>query len=329
MRKPAAAAAVAAALLSACTRGGDAPAAGGAPPGDPPPPAGTPVSVAVVRRATLAVRVTGPGSTVALDLQKVRAPFAGTLSDLPVQDGDRVAAGQLLGHVLSRESAAALEGARAMAREARTPAEREDAARALALAGRSRVEAALRAPAAGVVVSHQASAGTLVARGQEVLAVAAAGSISFVARLVQSDLPRVRSGQPAEVEIPALRATVPGVVHSILASGDAAAFDVPVRIDLRKPPRGVGLFGTARVTVEERAGVPVVPAAAVLRDDVSGTSRLATVTPEGKARWIEVRTGAEQGGEVELLPPAPAEGERVITAGMVGLPEGAPVEVRP
>ena len=327
MRKPFAVAAVA--LLSACTRGGDPPAAGGAPPGDPPPPAGTPVSVSAVRRATLAVRVTGPGSTVALNLQTVRAPFAGTLSDLRVQDGDRVAAGQVLGHVLARESAAALEGARAMAREARTPAEREDAARALELAGRSRVEAALRAPAAGVVVSHQASAGTLVARGQEVLAVAAAGSISFVARLAQSDLARVRPGQPAEVEIPALRATVPGLVHSILAAGDAAAFDVPVRIDLRKPPEGVGLFGTARVTVEERAGVPVVPAAAVLRDDVAGTARVATVTPGGKARWVEVRTGAEQGGEVELLPPAPAEGERVITGGMVGLPEGAPVEVRP
>lgn len=323
----AAAAAALLILLAACSRAGDPPP----PAAGPPPPAGTPVTAVAVRRAALRVEVSGPGSTVALELQQLRAPFAGTLRDLLVQDGDRIRAGQVLGHVLSRESAAAEEGARAMAREARTPGEREEAARALALARGSRVEAALRAPDAGVVVSHQATEGAVVARGQDLLAVAAAGSISFVARMVQSDLPRVRPGQAAAVEIPALRATLPGTVHSLLATGDAARFDAPVRIDLRRAPgaAAVGLFGTARITVEERAGVPVVPAAAVIRDDVSGAVRVATVTPAGKAHWVEARTGIEQEGLVELLSPPLADGERVITAGQVGLPEGAPVEVRP
>jgi multidrug efflux pump subunit AcrA (membrane-fusion protein) len=61
---------------------------------------------------TLSEVVTGPGHTAALSQQKVRAPFAGTLVELRVTDGDTVRRGQVLGTIVSRESEAALAGAR-------------------------------------------------------------------------------------------------------------------------------------------------------------------------------------------------------------------------
>lgn len=322
-------AACCAALALACGRGkppaeaaaGDASAAEAA----------TPVTVAPVLRRTLAVRVSGPGATEALQVAAVQAPFAGVLTDLRVQDGDRVAAGQVIGHVVSRESAAALDGARALAAAAKSPAERRDAERALALARAGQVAVPLRAPAAGVVVSHQATAGALVVGSQDVVTVAATGAIAFVARIDQAALARVRPGEPATVEIPALGVTLPGRVHALLPLANAGEFSAPVRIDFegRERPRAPGLFGTASIVVEEVRDAQVVPAAAVLRDDVTGTTRVATVTPEGTARWVEVRAGVSEGGDVQVVSPALPPGARVVTEGLVGLPEGARVRVRP
>ena len=64
-----------------------------------------------------------PGHTVALVQQKIRVPFAGTLVTLSVADGDRVRRGEVVGTIVSRDSEAALSGAREMEREANTPAE--------------------------------------------------------------------------------------------------------------------------------------------------------------------------------------------------------------
>jgi multidrug efflux pump subunit AcrA (membrane-fusion protein) len=294
-------------------------------------PTATPVTVAAVRRQTLAVRVSGPGTTTALQVAVVRAPFAGTLTDLLVQDGDRVVAGQVIGHILSRDSVAALEGARAMLRSAGSPQEQSDAERAVAIAERSQVAAALRAADAGVVVAHQASRGAMVAQEQDLVSIAATGSIAFVAQIDQSAVSRIRTGEPASVEIPALHATLRAGVHSVLPVTTPGGFTTPIRIDFAPGPRPTtpGLFGTASIVVAEVGGAQVVPAAAVLRDDITGVTRLALVSARGTAHWIDVETGAEEGGAVQIVSPLLREGERVITTGLVGLPEGARVQVRP
>ena len=102
---------------------------------------------------------------------------------------------------------------------------------------------------------------------------------------------------------------------------------VPVRIDLRMSDAAVptGLFGTAHIAVGERMNVNIVPIAAILRDDVNGTSRVAVVDPDGRARWAEVSVGVQQGTEAEISSPLLAPGTRVIISGQVGLPDGSHV----
>jgi hypothetical protein len=73
----------------------------------------------------------------------------------------------------------------------------------------------------------------------------------------------------------------------------------------------------------------VVPRAAVLRDDITGSTRVATVTPDGKAHWIEVRTGLSDGAVTEILAHALVVKQAVIVSGQTGLPEGAAVVVQP
>ena len=106
-------------VLVACDRGGRA--------ADPTPapsegPSGTPVQVAEVEVATMERTVSAPGHTVALVQQKVRAPFAGTLTGLSVVVGDAVQRGEQVGTIVARDSEAAVAGAEEMVRGAKTPA---------------------------------------------------------------------------------------------------------------------------------------------------------------------------------------------------------------
>jgi RND family efflux transporter MFP subunit len=218
-----------------------------------------------------------------------------------------------------------------MLRSASTPAQRNDAERALQLARQNLVATELRTPRAGVVVSRGASQGDLLSQGDSILTIASAGSIVFVARIAQSDLAQVRLGQRANVNLPGQLGAVPGVVHGLLPADTSSVMTVPVRIDFTTnlqtagAPIQTGLFGTVEIIVGERFAVPIVPAASVLRDDISGISRVALVTPAGLAHWLTVTIGATQGGNVEIKYPALTPGQRVIVSGQVGLPEGSKV----
>ena len=214
---------------------------------------------------------------------------------------------------------------------ARSDAERQDAQRALDLATQNVVQHPLRSPEGGVVVSHVANAGDLLNEGDDILIIAPAGAVAFIAQVVQSDLPQVHPGQRVAVDLAARAAPLAGVVHGILPAASTENLSAPVRIDFRGGAGaiGIGLFGTARITVGERRDVPVVPEAAVLRDDVYGTVRVALATSNHHAHWVAVTTGARDGGMVEIVAPALPPGTAVIVTGQVGLPEGAPVHPQP
>ncbi len=293
----------------------------------------TPVTVVEIRLATLGVTVSAPGRTDVLRPLHVRAPFAGAVASLSVADGDRVTAGEKMGTVVARASIAALAGARAMLYAASTDAERSDAQRALDLATRNVVEYPLQAPEAGVVVSHTANAGDLVNDGDDILVIAPAGAVSFIAQLVQSDLPQIRPGQSVSVDLAAHATPLAGRVHGVLPAASTENLSAPVRIDFvaGSGAIGTGLFGTARITVGERRQVPVVPEAALLQDDVYGTTQIAVVgpPPDRRAHWVRVTPGVRDAGLVEIVSPPLSAGTLVIVSGQVGLPEGAPVRVQP
>ncbi|MEP6768504.1 MAG: efflux RND transporter periplasmic adaptor subunit [Acidobacteriota bacterium] len=277
---------------------------------------------------TISETVSGPGHTAALFQQKVRAPFAGTLLDLRVSDGDVVRRGQAIGSIVARESEAALSGAREMLREAQSEGQRADAQRAVGLAERNLVRKSIAASADGPVLSHAAASGDKLAEDQEILTIAETGSVVFLADVPQNDLPRIRPGQTASVEITGRPAAIPGRVHSILPGANAADFSGSVRVDLPGSAERLtlNLFGTARITVGERRAASIVPAAALLRDDVSGTARVAAVV-NGHLHWIDVRAGLTSKGSTEIAGEGIAPGLPVVVSGMVGLPEGKSVTV--
>ena len=292
--------------------------------------AATPVRVSFARLDTLREQVSAPGQTSVLREGHVRAPFAGVLTSLTVTDGDRVAAGEVIGAMISLNSEAALDGARAMLASALTAADSADARQALALARADRVERSIRAPEAGVVLSHSASPGDRLAEGDEIVRLAAAGSTIFIADVAQSDAVGVRAGQPVEIRLAAESAPIRGVIHGVLPAASSVAFTVPVRVDLGADlaTPAVGLFGTATITVGRQAGVVAVPTAAVLTDDITGVARVAVVRG-GRALWVVVKKGLVDRGYVGVAGRGLAPGDTVIVSGQVGLPDSTRVLVSP
>ena len=298
--------------------------------GKPAPEAAVPIQTARAAVATLDRTVEAPGHTLALVQQKVRAPFAGTLVSLGVIDGDRVRRGAVVGSVISRDSEAALAGAREMEREAKSPAEREDARRALVLAEKNSVRANVHAPVDGVVLGHAAAAGDRVTEDQEILTLADSSALVFVADVSQSALAQIRPGETVAIMLAGHARPMTGVVHDVLPQANAADFTAPVRIDFPGggAPAGVGLFGTARIVIAQKPNAIVVPDAAILRDDVTGKSRIALVE-DGHAKWHDAVTGIRGSAGTELLEPALKPGDLVIVGGQVGLPDGAAVNATP
>lgn len=319
-------AAIAALLLfPACSAKRDAPDAA-----KEPAPA-VPVRAATVTLENFSDIVRSPGKISAVAQQKVRTPFAGTLSELFVTDGDEVQRGQKLGSVVARDSEAALAGAREMEREASTPAEKSDAARAVALAEKNLIRSALRATASGIVVSHSAATGDRLSEDAEIVTIAESASLMFVADVPQSQLSRIRPGEPAAVLLSGRPGLLPGAVHDVLSAANASDLTIPVRVDFHPVPSHVplGAFGEAAITVGERRGVPAVPDASLVRDDVTGVSRIVLVTADGKAHWIAATPGLSQGGKTQIVSPSLAPGQKIVVSGQVGLPEGSPLSLQP
>ena len=190
----------------------------------------------------------------------------------------------------------------------------------------------LHAPAAGVVLSHAAEEGDYLDEGEVFLTIAEAGGVFFNAQVTQSDLDRVRPGQRASVDMPAVGTKPVGaVVHGVLPSASSQTLSAPVRLDFSPahPDLPVGLFGTASIIVAHRHDAIVVPAAAVLRDDVTGISRVAVIDSTSRARWVVVHTGTQEGDRVEITTPPLTPGQRVIVQGQVGLPDSTRVQIQP
>lgn len=291
--------------------------------------AATPVRIASVVHEDLRLEVQGVGTTRALHAERVRAPFNGVLQSLDVAVGDHVHKGQHIGSFVAQNSYAALQGARSMVATARTKQEKADAQRALAVARRNFVTTPLTVPGSGVVVGRWANLGEHLSEGDSVISVAATGHIVFVARISQAEAMRVKAGQQARIDLVGRTSPVPGTVHSVLPGDTGVAMTVPVRIDLPKgsttQPIGVGLLGIGHVLVGVHRDAAVVPRGAVIRNDITGKTRMAVVTSGMRAHWVNVVTGIADSTRIEVVYPPMETGRRVIVSGQVGLPEGAKV----
>jgi RND family efflux transporter MFP subunit len=198
--------------------------------------------------------------------------------------------------------------------------------------------AEIRAPFDGVVLTKNADVGDMVtplgastdARAA-VVTMADPSSLLVEADVSETSLPKVRVGQPCEVQLDSLPdARFPAVVHMIVPTADRAKGTVLAKVRLTTLDPRILPEMSAKVAFLER---PVAPDESTSRvavnprvvADRGGTSTV-FVVKEGRAAAVAVKVGAKLGELVEIDSGLEG-GERAILDPPAKLRDGAAVTV--
>ena len=304
--------------------------------------------------------VRGTIAAVANEDVKVSALVAGRVDSVTVAEGDSVQQGQVIA-VLDRrplddqrrQSAAALDQARAQLENARLNLQRnqqlfdrgiaagkevedaktqmasagaavEQAAAALSTADRQVERVQVRSPIAGQVVKRMVSVGEQVdgTATQPIAEIANLDRVELAANVPADSLSRVKVGQLATVSSDAYRDRVfNGTVLAIAPAVDIATNAALVRIRISNADRllKIGLFAEARVQLEQHVMALVVPLSALVRDDKGAAVYVVT---GDTAERTPVTVGIEKPDVAEILSGV-RDGQTVLTSSVHGLGEKA------
>jgi RND family efflux transporter MFP subunit len=306
-----------------------------------------PVTIARVEAAEIALPTELSGNVRSVQRATVAAKVMGTVAELPVSLGQRVAAGDLLLKLSAPEIAARVAQARAQLNIAARDLERErallakgastsDLVRSLedrhALAAAQLREAEtmlgyteLRAPFAGVIAKKFVDAGDLAAPGQPLLSLDGVDDFQVEVAVPDSLVAPLALGQSLTVIVPSTGRQFSGTLAEISSAADASARSVLMKISV---PAGVDIRAGqfARVLLPGQAvRALLVPAGAVTR--FGQMERAFVVGAEKRAVLRLVKTGRAHGERIEILSGLEA-GESVVVAPPASLREGQPLEVR-
>jgi membrane fusion protein, multidrug efflux system len=232
--------------------------------------------------------------------------------------------------LFERGIAAGKEIEDARAQSAASEAGLEQAEAALAIADRQLTRAHVRSPISGQVVKRFVGVGEQVdgTAAQPLLEVANVDRVEVAAHVAADHLGRVRVGQPAAIVSDAWPdRTFEGEVIAIAPAIDPATNAALVRIRVKNPERllKVGMFAQARIGLQEKKGVLVVPPSAVSKTD-EGTA--VYVVSGDEATRTPVKLGLETPEAVELLSGV-KEGQKVLVSAIHGLGERARLAAKP
>ncbi|WP_061933825.1 efflux RND transporter periplasmic adaptor subunit [Aureimonas sp. AU22] len=173
-----------------------------------------------------------------------------------------------------------------------------------------RSKAEIKAPTDGLVLTRDARLGAVVsAAGGPLFEIARDGLIELDAEVSETQLGRIRKGQPATVRLPGGEAEVAGEVRLVSPKVDQATRLGRVRVALPpSPDLRSGSFARGSVETARSEGV-VIARTAVLTDE--GVARVQVVR-NGHVETRTVKTGLVAGDVVEITENL-AAGEDVVS----------------
>jgi membrane fusion protein (multidrug efflux system) len=307
-----------------------------------------PVEVALPTRGEMLAMYSGTATLEAEADAEVLAKVGGEVRRIYVEEGDRVAAGQVLAQLDDRQ----LELQAAQTRAALAKTERDfnrqvelnkkglvstgafenlkydlDNARAADDLARLNLSySAIRAPFAGVVAIRHVKLGQELAVGARIFRITDPTPLKASVYVPERELARLKPAQPATVRIDALGGrSFPAVVRLVAPTVDAASATFKVTLEVDDPAGDLkpGMFARVGIVFERRADALSIPRVALL--DTDGASNVFVVTA-GKAEQRAITTGLSHAGRIEVLDGLDGV-EQVVIVGQTGLKDGNPVRV--
>ncbi len=195
----------------------------------------------------------------------------------------------------------------------------------------------IRSPFDAVVLTKNADVGDIVTplgaaanAKASVVTIADLGSLQVEADVSESNLAKVRSGQPCEIQLdafPDLR--FPGAVHAVVPTADRSKATVMVKVRFKdRDPRilpemsaKVAFLERATTPAEQRPKIAINPAAVATR---SGRSVVYVITGD-KVKETPISLGAKVGDLVEVLAGVKV-GDKVVTKPLDKLKDGSGIK---
>lgn len=181
--------------------------------------------------------------------------------------------------------------------------------------GKIRKSMTLYSPNGGVVTMKKVVEGMRVMAGEELLQIADLSRVWVIAELYEHDLPLVRVGQTATVEIPSAPGRgLQGRITYIYPSVENESRTVKARIEFANPGLELKpeMYANVVIATSVKGDALVVPGGAVLR---SGTGETVFVAlGEGRFEPRVVQSGmGDEAGNLQVLAGL-KEGEKVVTS---------------
>lgn len=261
----------------------------------------------------------------------VAAQIGGRVTDVRVDAGQRVKAGDVLMRLDAREVAGAdlaAQAALAQARAAYDRARSLHARKFISQAALDQAEAAWKAAqgsasASGAVVSHSVvtapisglvaqrlvEVGEMASPGQPLARVFDPKSLRGIATIPQYALQAARKSHSARIEFPESGRWIDVARIEVLPTADVRSHAVTARLYFPDNIEGVvpGMAARAHFVTGKGRKLTVPPAAILRRGEVTAVYVL---DAKGQPRLRQVRLGEPAGGEIEILAGL-GEGERV------------------
>jgi Cu(I)/Ag(I) efflux system membrane fusion protein len=299
------------------------------------------LETAEVNESSVPIPLTLPGKVTLNERRRaeITARLAGRVEKVAAFAGDRVAAGQTLAQIFSREFLTMqMEYLQAIERAQRFSIESGDqsTAKTILLSARRKLEAAglsetdlrqletvkepmgflpVRASFAGAVLNTEVVQGQFVELGTHLFAIADLSTLWILADIYEQDLPRVHKGMRAQVEVtPYPREMFPAALMEIFGVVDAQTRTVKARLEVQNPQGKLKpeMFASVHLMTELGGSTIKVPASAILGETEKHFVFVAMNDSTFEKR--EVRTGAETREIVEVLDGL-ATGERIVVRG--------------
>ena len=333
--------------LTACSGRGGEGGKKGEDKDDEPPPI-VPVEVVPVERGDVYAVYTG---TAALETDAdalVVAKVGGEVRDILVEEGDKVAANQVMARLDGDRLRLEMERAQANLRKLEQEYQRNVQLheKGLVSAGAfedikyeleslraayqlSRLEYSyteIRAPIEGVVADRFIKVGNTISPNDQVFHVTDMDPLIAYVHVPEREFRRLSSGQSAELVVDAIPgAPFAAMIQRISPVVDAETGTFKITMEVPDPTGRLkpGMFGRFNIVWDARENTLLIPRVAVLDEE---TEQSVFVVADGVATRRTVRLGYPKGSSIEVVDGLTGD-EQIVVIGQTGLKDGAQVEV--
>ena len=184
----------------------------------------------------------------------------------------------------------------------------------------------IKSPIDGVVTDRPVYPGETPAPGTPILTVMDTSSVIAKAHIPQQDAALLKPGDPATLSGPG-GVEASGNVSLVSPALDPNSTTVEVWVTAPNPDGALrpGTTVTARVTAQTVNDAVLVPASALLKTP-EGAESVMVVGDDNKAHQVNVEAGIRDGDQVQITKGVKG-GEKVVSNGAYGLPNGTKVKV--